>query len=382
MPADLDGLDGPADFDETFREHYGPMVRSLAAACGDREAAADAVPDAFTRASRAGDGLAGASPSAWIRHVTLNRPRDHFLGRNTAVRPHPAPGETPTHVAPPEPPDHDLPYASARLPGGSSIAVSLFYIEQLSVREIATSMKLSEGAVKYHLHAGRAALPRMAGARMTDDFDFDPLEQELRRRFDTLDAAPDDPDAVLDAMRPAPAAGRSARHRIATSAVATLVLVGAVVVGLAAFGAATPAASASLPRRAARRRCPRPRRRRPTRATPTVSTPAGPDDSGPTGTTPAGRTLPEPTGTGTPAGGTTLRRRRPAGPTTTPTTSDTPYASAGGSIVVHRSGSAISLGSSTPARRIHPRGARQRADAESRCGSTTGRPNGESASTS
>ena len=32
-----------------------------------------------------------------------------------------------------------------------------------------------------------------------------------------------------------------------------------------------------------------------------------------------------------------------------PVTSDTPYASAGGSIVVHRSGSAISLGSSTPA---------------------------------
>jgi DNA-directed RNA polymerase specialized sigma24 family protein len=33
--------------------------------------------------------------------------------------------------------------------------VSLFYVEQLSVREIAAAMKLSEGAVKYHLHAGR-----------------------------------------------------------------------------------------------------------------------------------------------------------------------------------------------------------------------------------
>ena len=36
--------------------------------------------------------------------------------------------------------------------------MSLFYVEQLSVREIAASMKLSEGAVKYHLHAGRGAL--------------------------------------------------------------------------------------------------------------------------------------------------------------------------------------------------------------------------------
>jgi DNA-directed RNA polymerase specialized sigma24 family protein len=45
-----------------------------------------------------------------------------------------------------------------RLPPQQQIAVSLFYVEQLSVREIAVSMKLSEGAVKYHLHAGRTAL--------------------------------------------------------------------------------------------------------------------------------------------------------------------------------------------------------------------------------
>jgi DNA-directed RNA polymerase specialized sigma24 family protein len=45
-----------------------------------------------------------------------------------------------------------------RLPTQQRIAVSLHYIEQLSVREIAGSMKLSDGAVKYHLHAGRASL--------------------------------------------------------------------------------------------------------------------------------------------------------------------------------------------------------------------------------
>ena len=44
------------------------------------------------------------------------------------------------------------------LPTQQQIAVSLFYVEQLSVREIAASMKLSEGAVKYHLYAGRGAL--------------------------------------------------------------------------------------------------------------------------------------------------------------------------------------------------------------------------------
>ena len=64
---------------------------------------------------------------------------------------------------------------------------------------------------------------------MTDDFDFDPREPELRRRFDTLDIAPDDADAVLDSMRPR--LRRAQRnHRIATSAVATLVLCVIVVV--------------------------------------------------------------------------------------------------------------------------------------------------------
>jgi len=43
MHADPTDLHRSADFDETFREHYWPMVRSLAVACGDREAAADAV---------------------------------------------------------------------------------------------------------------------------------------------------------------------------------------------------------------------------------------------------------------------------------------------------------------------------------------------------
>ena len=52
----------------------------------------------------------------------------------------------------------------ARLPRQQQIAVSLFYVEQLSVREIATSMKLSEGAVKYHLHADGGCAPRMVGA--------------------------------------------------------------------------------------------------------------------------------------------------------------------------------------------------------------------------
>src|SRR5262249_15274168 len=93
------------------------------------------------------------------RHVALNRLRDHFRreGRATRARERIA-QETPAEAAPPATPDDALAGALARLPRQQRIAVSLFYVEQLSVREIAASMKLSEGAVKDHLQAGRASL--------------------------------------------------------------------------------------------------------------------------------------------------------------------------------------------------------------------------------
>lgn len=151
--------DDPADFDATFRAHYERLVRSLAVACGDREAAADAVQDAFTRAytrwrriSRYDD------PVGWIRHVALNRLRDHFRkverGRRAVARVSAEPEAT---VAAPEAPD-DLLDQVATLPRQQRIAVALYYVDELSVREIADAMGLSEGAVKFHLHAGRAAL--------------------------------------------------------------------------------------------------------------------------------------------------------------------------------------------------------------------------------
>ena len=131
------------------------MVRSLAAACGDREAAADAVQDAFRpRLTRWRRISRYDSPSGWIRHVALDRLRDHFRREERAGRARTRlAGQTPTEVAGPEPPDHDLTNAISGLPRQQRIAVSLFYIEQLSVREIRTSMKLSEGAVACHLQA-------------------------------------------------------------------------------------------------------------------------------------------------------------------------------------------------------------------------------------
>jgi RNA polymerase sigma-70 factor (ECF subfamily) len=145
------------------------MVRSLSVACGDREAAADAVQDAFTRAfvrwrkiSRYDD------PAGWIRHVALNRLRDHFRrserGRRAVER---LGGQTDHAMEGPELPAESpdaLAGAVARLPKQQRIAVALYYVEQLSVLEVADSMGLSEGAVKYHLHAARTSLREVVEA--------------------------------------------------------------------------------------------------------------------------------------------------------------------------------------------------------------------------
>ena len=148
-----------ASFDAIFRAHYWPMVRALTVACGDPEVAADAVQDGFTRAyarwrriSRYDD------PAGRIRHVALNRIRDHYRkvarGRRAIDR---LGARMQTTVAGPEP-RTDLGALLATLSPQQRTTAALFYVEQCTVGEIADAMNISEGAVKYHLHAARNAL--------------------------------------------------------------------------------------------------------------------------------------------------------------------------------------------------------------------------------
>ena len=149
----------PADFDGTFRAHYWPMVRALTVACGDREVAADAVQDAFTRAYARWRRIARYDdPAGWIRHVALNRIRDHYRKAERGRRAVDRLGSQTDQVVPGPEPTGDVGALLATLPTQQRTAMSLFYVERCSVREIARAMELSEGAVKYHLHAGRTAL--------------------------------------------------------------------------------------------------------------------------------------------------------------------------------------------------------------------------------
>ncbi len=145
------------DLEALFRAHYGRLVRALTMASGSREAAADAVQEAFVKAhlhwrriSRYED------PVGWIRRVAVNRLRDDHrrLRRKAAVEQRLA-NERPTTA---EPQVDDMAAMLATLPRQQRLAVALFYVDGMSVAEVARAMRLSEGAVKFHLHAGRSKL--------------------------------------------------------------------------------------------------------------------------------------------------------------------------------------------------------------------------------
>ena len=97
-------------------------------------------------------------PVGWIRHVAVNRMRDHFrkLERGGRAFARVRAQEPMVTSAPSEP--SELAALLAQLPTQQRIAAALFYVDDLSVGDVADAMGLSEGAVKYHLHAARTTL--------------------------------------------------------------------------------------------------------------------------------------------------------------------------------------------------------------------------------
>ncbi|MDW3220594.1 MAG: SigE family RNA polymerase sigma factor [Acidimicrobiales bacterium] len=149
------------EFDAFFDDHYPAMIRSLSLITGDEQLAADAVQDAFVRAySRWNRIRRYDRPDAWVRRVAINRSKDHFRAasrRRTYEERAAVPESVPST-------DHRYDDGElvhrllADLPRRQRVAVTLFYLEGLSVAEIAASMGITSGAVKFHLSKGRARM--------------------------------------------------------------------------------------------------------------------------------------------------------------------------------------------------------------------------------
>jgi RNA polymerase sigma-70 factor (ECF subfamily) len=152
------------NLESIFRAESDRLVRTLTAAAGSRERAADAVQEAFVQAhlhwrrvQRYDD------PVAWIRRVAVNRvlnKRRNGLRRDAALaRLAPAPSFQQASTLP----DPALAAALAALPLRQRTAVALRFLADLSVADVAVAMNISEGAVKSHVHRARQSLAAQLG---------------------------------------------------------------------------------------------------------------------------------------------------------------------------------------------------------------------------
>ena len=151
------------EFDALFDREYPRLVRALTLVSGDREAAADAVQDAFVQAHRHWRRVARyADPAGWVRRAALNRLANSRRGdarrarfvEAAETRSGPSEGGHDTRAGE----ELDLVTAIRALPDGQRTVIALHYLADLSVAEVAAAMGISPGTVKSQLHDGRAAL--------------------------------------------------------------------------------------------------------------------------------------------------------------------------------------------------------------------------------
>jgi RNA polymerase sigma-70 factor, ECF subfamily len=147
---------GGIDFTTLYETERDGIARSLLVIGGDAEAARDAVAEAFSRAYERWSRVASMdSPSGWVYRVALNelrrRTRRRALGSRLLRREQ-------LHPSPPPDIDPELWDAVAALPRRQREAVVLRYVGDLTERDVASVLGISEGAASAALVAARRRL--------------------------------------------------------------------------------------------------------------------------------------------------------------------------------------------------------------------------------
>lgn len=151
------------EFERFFLAQYDVVLKLLVLTTGDRERATDATQEAFIKAYTKWSKIRRYdSPAAWVRRVAINLSRDSFRSdRRRRRREESAQIDAPTT-------DTDLHAGDAiavdllqRLPRRQREIATLFYVDDRSVTEIATILRLREGTVKYHLAHARDGLRKL-----------------------------------------------------------------------------------------------------------------------------------------------------------------------------------------------------------------------------
>lgn len=166
-PTALDAVDDPiyvVTIDDVYRAEYPGLVRVAYALTGRLDVAEELVQDAFEQAHRRWDRIgAYERPGAWVRRVVLTR----CIGRHRRVATeaklllrlaHRADHVDHTGFL-----DHDLLAAIRALPTRQAQVVSLVFLDDRPVDEVAELLGCSADTVRTHLRRGRLALAARLG---------------------------------------------------------------------------------------------------------------------------------------------------------------------------------------------------------------------------
>jgi RNA polymerase sigma-70 factor (sigma-E family) len=156
--------------DVMFRRHYVGLLRLAVVMVGDREAAEDAVQDAYVALHRNWSKLRDPEAAeAYLRSAVLNRCRSWVRRRVTqrakkpllVVQAGPATSTEETIVARDE--VESLVTAMRILPRRQREVLACRFVLELSVVETAELLDISAGSVKTHTHRGLQALQQGIG---------------------------------------------------------------------------------------------------------------------------------------------------------------------------------------------------------------------------
>lgn len=160
----LSGADEPAleavpSFDALFVTEYPKVVALAAAVSGSRAHAEDIAQEAMSRLSRNWVRVQGyEKPGAWLRRVTINlalSQKRKLVSEAKALLRLDSPAAT---MGPARAEDEAVWAAVAELPKQQRAAVSLYFLEDRSIEEIADILEISPSTARVHLHRARQTL--------------------------------------------------------------------------------------------------------------------------------------------------------------------------------------------------------------------------------
>jgi len=169
---------------ELYDQHRRMVYRTALVITGDREAASDLLQDAFLRLFRFAKKIDPTRPiEPWLYRMTTNLAYDWVKRQNRWPRSLDdlidwlaMPGKNhPDDAAEKKDEWEQVQRAVLSLPLPQRVVIVLYYLNDLSLQEIAEILEVPVGTVKSRLHYGRLALKRKLGLGqgMLPDLNYD-----------------------------------------------------------------------------------------------------------------------------------------------------------------------------------------------------------------